>query len=172
MQGLHTQEAGTVVTWRGVEDPEANLDELIAGYFNDERILGAKVAAERARRRGEPVLPVPEGYDGRLFDWLTEMLNYGPVDGPQRAWPVILALIERAPDGNASVFIGCGALEDLVNKSGVAFEDRIVAQATSDTRFRAALGCAWPDDGVPDDLRSLIRDLPCGSDPFPKAPTW
>ena len=145
------------MTWRSVDDPEANLDELIEGYFNDERILAAKVAAQKARRRGEPEVPVPEGYDGRLFDWLTEMLNYGPVDGPERAWPIILALIERAPDTETLIFIGSGALEDLVRKAGAEFEDSILDLAERDVRFRLALSAVWQDETVPTRLVEYIE---------------
>src|SRR3954471_11483322 len=92
------------VTWRGVEDPNANLEELIEGYFSDQKILAASTA--RLLREHKPIPKAPEpGYDGRLFDWLAEMLVYGPPDGPERAWPIILQLIDRAPDDDALTFI-------------------------------------------------------------------
>ena len=137
------------MTWRGVVDPNDDLDELVAGYFRDARILAAETARHLAEH--SPIEPgrIP-GYDGRL-------LNYGPTEGPEQAWPIILTLVARAPDQQALIFIGCGALEDLVNSAGVAFQDRIVSQATSDDRFLAALRCVWPDSGAPAAVRSLIR---------------
>ena len=144
------------MTWRGVEDPNVNLDELIEGYFADQKILAASTA--RLLREHKPIPKAPEpGYDGRLFDWLAEMLIYGPPDGPERAWPIILHLIDRAPDDDVLTFIGSGAVEDLVNKAGAEFADRIADEAATSWRFRAALRAAWPHDDVPDSIRALIR---------------
>jgi hypothetical protein len=142
----------SIVTWRGIEDPTADLDALIEAFFADEKILHA----DNATRVGPiPDAPLP-GYDGRLFDWLTEMLNYGPPDGPERAWPIVLELIARAPDEQALTFVGCGAVEDLVNRHGVQFADRLSFQATRDPRFRRALRHVWPHEGVPDSIQELI----------------
>lgn len=137
------------MTWRGVDDPNAELDSLIEAYFADWKILAA--------HRGSVLPDTPlADYDGGLFDWLVEMLNYGPPDGPERAWPIVLQLVARAPDDEALAFVGSGAVEDLVNEQGVQFADRIVEQATRDPRFRRALRHVWPRDDVPSALKELI----------------
>lgn len=144
------------MTWRGVTDPQRDLDALVAGYFRDQKAAAAE--GRRARMEGRPwVVPVgvPADYDGRLFDWLTEMLNYGPPDGPEQAWPIILELIRRAPDEEALTYVGCSALEDLVNSAGDRFESRIAAE-NGDERFRAALRHVWFHDDVPESVRGLI----------------
>lgn len=64
-----------------IDDPYANVDELIEGYFADEKILAADTARYRADHTPIPADPLPD-YDGRLFDWLTEMLGYGPAGRP------------------------------------------------------------------------------------------
>lgn len=97
----------------------------------------------------------PADHDGRLFDWLTEMLNYGPPDGPEQAWPIILELIRRAPDEATLTYIGAGALEDLVNNAGDRFADRITAEAVDD-RFRASLTHVWFHQDVPEAIRDLV----------------
>ena len=146
------------MTWRGVDDPEMSLDELIEAYFNDQPILQAEAAAEQARLRGEPEVPVPGIYDGRLFDWLTDMfLDHGSPDGPARAWPVILTLIARAPDRQGLLWIGAGALENCVWHAGAEFEDRILALAEEDPRFRTALSGVWPNHDVPPRLVACIE---------------
>jgi hypothetical protein len=151
------------VTWRGVEDPNPNLEELIEGYFSDQKILAASTA--RLLREHKPIPKAPEpGYDGRLFDWLAEMLVYGPPDGPERAWPIILQLIDRAPDDDALTFIGSGAVEDLVNKAGAEFADRIADEAATSPRFRAALSAVWPSHDVPDSIRAVMRSSAAGAD--------
>jgi hypothetical protein len=140
----------------GIDDPNANLDELIDGYFADQKILAASTARRLRDHKPIPTGPEP-GYDGRLFDWLTEMLNYGPPNGPERAWPIILQLIERAPDDDTLTFIGCGAVEDLVNRASAQFSDRIIDEAANSRRFRAALCHVWPHDDVPKSIRAIIR---------------
>lgn len=140
------------MTWRDLAFDGNGLDQLIESHFSDEKILAAN-------RTSGPVPKELPGYDGRLFDWLTEMLNYGPPDGPERAWPVILQLIARAPDERALAFVGSGALEDLVRKSSVAFHDRLVEEATTSPRFRRALSHVWPNETVSPDLRELIASV-------------
>ena len=72
------------MTWRDLAVQGEDLDRLIQAYFADEKILAAN-------RTPGPISKEPlPGYDGRLFDWLTKMINYGPQDGPEQAWPVIL----------------------------------------------------------------------------------
>ncbi len=145
-----------IVTWRGVTDPYADLDALIEGFFKDEKATAAE--GRRARMEGRPWVvgpQVPAGHDGRLFDWLTEMLNYGPPDGPEQAWPIILELIRRAPDEETLIYIGAGALEDLVNNAGDRFVDRIAGQVVDD-RFRASLRHVWFHPDVPEPIRNLV----------------
>jgi hypothetical protein len=143
------------VTRRGLDTANADLADLIAAYFVDQKLLSASSAHLIEERRPVPTEPLA-GYDGRLFDWLAEMLTYGPPDGPEFAWPIILELVARAPDEAALTFIGSGPVEDLVNKHGVQFEGRVVSQATTDPRFRSALRHVWPHDGVADTLKELI----------------
>ncbi|HEX2756654.1 MAG TPA: hypothetical protein VHM48_14390, partial [Candidatus Limnocylindrales bacterium] len=135
--------------------------KLIDAYFADQKIIA--ISTERLRREHVPLPKGPKpGYDGRLSGWLTEMLNYGPPDGPERAWPLILRLIDRGPDVNALGWVGAGEVEDLVNRSGAAFADRIIDEAAKSRRFRAALRHVWPNEDVPNSLQTLIRDSRAG----------
>ena len=145
-----------IVTWRGITDPNSDLDALIEGFFKDEKATAAE--GRRARLEGRPWVVGPDaaaGHDGRLFDWLTEMLNYGPPDGPEQAWPIILELIRRAPDEETLTYIGSGPLEDLVNNAGDHFADRIAAE-NGDDRFRASLRHVWFHPDVPAPIRDLV----------------
>lgn len=146
------------MTWRDLALEGDGLDQLIESYFADEKILAAN------RRSGLVSKEPLPGYDGRLFDWLTMMLNYGPPDGPEEAWPVILQLISRAPDEQALAFVGSGALEDLVRKSSVAFHDRLFEVARTSPRFRRALSHVWPTETVSPDLRELIASVRSSGD--------
>jgi hypothetical protein len=133
------------MTWRGVHDPNADLDDLIDGYFADAKIPDIRAAGD--------------GYDGRLFDWLTEMMISGPPDGPDQAWPIILQLVARAPDDHVLGLIGAGAVEALVDHHGQRFLDRLVEEATNDPRFRRVLGEVWFGDDVPVALKELITAI-------------
>jgi hypothetical protein len=139
-------------------DPE----ELVSGYFRDIGLLAISLARATKEPEGR-YQPVSAAYDGRLFDWLVDQLVLARPSAPERAWPVILELIRRAPDSDALVHIGASALEDLVNGHGREFESRILDRATRDPRFRAALAVVWEQDGVPDNLVQAIEALRKGS---------
>jgi len=127
-------------------DPRSDLDRSIERYFQDQKILGKRVSRKERL----------DGYDGRLFDWLTEMLNYGPPDGPEQVWPITLLLVDRAPDEQTLTFIGAHVLEDLVNNAGGRFLDRIRDRAAQDPRFRRALCDVWYHADAPAPLRALV----------------
>lgn len=143
------------MTWRGLTDPNSDLDALVDAYFRDQKILHIDTA--RLVRESKPVstdaLP---GYDGRLFDWLTEMLNYGPSDGLEQAWPIVLELVVRAPDEEALMFIGSSALEDLVNHADGRMADRIQDHAKADPRLRRALRHVWCRSDALVSLKTLV----------------
>lgn len=145
-----------IVTWRGITDPHNDWDGLVEGFFKDQKAGAAEGRRARMEGRAWVVGPdVPADHDGRLFDWLTEMLNYGPPDGPEQAWPIILELIRRAPDEETLTYIGSGALEDLVNNAGDRFADRIASE-NHDERFRASLRHVWFHPDVPESIRVLV----------------
>jgi hypothetical protein len=134
---------------------ESDLDDLIEAYFEDVKVLAVSTARLLRERKPVPKEPL-DGYDGRLSQWLTEMLNYGPPDGPDQAWPIVLALVNRAPDEQTLTFIGASALEDLVNNAGAQFAHRIRDRAASDSRFRRALCDVWYHADAPTSLRALV----------------
>jgi hypothetical protein len=62
---------------------------------------------------------------------------------PERAWPILLRLIELAPSDTAVDVIAAGPLENLLCLHGEAFIERVEKQAKADSRFRFALGGVW-----------------------------
>lgn len=86
------------------------------------------------------------------------MISYDPPN-LDRAWPIILALIEHAPDDEALAFVATGPLEDLIHRHGQRIGDQIVEQARRDPRFRQALGDVWGWEGVPEPLRGRLLIL-------------
>jgi hypothetical protein len=74
--------------------------------------------------------------------WAWDELFSSVLDDPERAWPVILALVQLGSDGELGT-VGAGPIEDLVVKHGRAFIDRIEAEAAGNDRFRKALATIW-----------------------------
>lgn len=136
-------------------DPSSDLDASIQAYFQDQKILHASTARLLDERKSVPTEPL-DGYDGRLFDWLTETLNDGSPDGPEQVWPIVLELVDRAPDGQTLTFIGAHVLEDLVNNAGARFVDRLRDRAARDPRFRRALCDVWYRADAPSAVRALV----------------
>ena len=76
-------------------------------------------------------------------------------EDPARAWELVLALVQTAPDGSLD-YIGAGPVEDLVNRHGAALVDSIIVEASRDSRFREALASIWlVQEDVPADV--LVR---------------
>ena len=69
---------------------------------------------------------------------------------PEKAWPLMVKLIEAAPSEEALAFVAAGPLEVLIRTGGDNFEDRIVQCALSDARFRRALEGVWGWEDVLD----------------------
>ena len=65
---------------------------------------------------------------------------------PNRAWNVTLEILERLGDDEQLLIasIGAGPIEDLLNRHGADYIDRVIEHARRDRRFRAAASCVWP----------------------------
>jgi hypothetical protein len=124
------------VDWSNPTEPKAAFEALIDGYFAYQRYL-RKLTTRLLRERK----PIPKGVPAEyspLWEWLGDMLQKpGPKDGPERAWPVILELVARAPDQEALASIGASAVEGLVNVAGALFAERIEAASAGPTGPRA-----------------------------------
>lgn len=65
---------------------------------------------------------------------------------PERLWTVALEILELLRDEEELLIasIGAGPLEDLLNRHGGDYIDRIVERARQNRRFRVAASCVWP----------------------------
>lgn len=80
----------------------------------------------------------------------------------ERAWRVLLLLVERAPDDVLGQ-VGAGPLEDFVNEHAPEFIDRIEERARRDPRFRAAMAGAWLSRGaLPADVEERVARASAG----------
>ena len=74
--------------------------------------------------------------------WAWDELTWTVVDNPERAWPVIMALVKRASDEQLGA-IGAGPIEHLIDDHAPTFIDRIEAAAAAEPKFRDALASIW-----------------------------
>jgi hypothetical protein len=81
-------------------------------------------------------------------------------DEPETAWPIILRLLDRA-EGQTIFKIAAGPLEDLLSGHGLAFIDRIAAEARSNPKLRTALTGVWLNEGdaVYERYNALMTEL-------------
>jgi hypothetical protein len=95
-----------------------------------------------------------------LDDWLFERLflrDGRPAD--EAVWPIVVALVEMAPDDAAVGAIAAGPLEDLATNHGAQFGDRLVGQTRTDPRFRKAMRGILGWEKVPEPHRSRLLAL-------------
>jgi hypothetical protein len=90
---------------------------------------------------------------------LDHMILWGSQADTEHAWPILLALIERAPDEEALAFVAAGPLEDLIRNRHTRFGDRILDQARRDARFRDAVRCVWGWEELPEPFGGELRSL-------------
>jgi hypothetical protein len=70
---------------------------------------------------------------------------------PERLWTVAIEILELLDDDEELLIasIGAGPLEDLLNRNGADYIDRIVERARQNRRFRVAASCVWPSSVDP-----------------------
>ena len=71
-------------------------------------------------------------------------------EGPEAAWPIVLALVEEADD-DAMAPLGAGPLENLLRRHGPEMIDRVEVRAATDQRFRFCLSHVWKGE-MPDEI--------------------
>jgi hypothetical protein len=87
-------------------------------------------------------LKIPAAGDDS-FHWAYEDVCDILSKDPEHAWRLTLAMIDRADDPLTLAYVAAGPLEDLLAWHGAAFVDRVVSLASTDPRFREALGSVW-----------------------------
>ena len=75
-------------------------------------------------------------------------------EGPEAAWPTVVALAEQADD-DAMPSLGAGALEDILRRHGAEMIDRVEARAAADRRFRFCLSHVWKGE-MPDEIWARV----------------
>lgn len=64
-------------------------------------------------------------------------------NAPEKAWPIILALVQEAPSDSLLALVAAGPLENLLCRHGCEFIERIEAEALAHEKFRKCLRAVW-----------------------------
>ena len=135
---------------------EAALEAFAARFFDDYRAVSVALREGRALLDADDHSGVPDAV-------LTDLIVF---EGrPEDAWPIVVELVDRAPDDEALGYVGAAALEDLIQQHGDAFADRIIARAVSDGRWRIALRSVWGWQVVSEPFRKrayAVLEVPAG----------
>ena len=86
------------------------------------------------------------------WDRVTELTTHDP----ESVWPIILDLIQAAPNDQVLANIGAGPLEDLLCWHGAAFIERVEQAASRNSRFRKSLAATWGWNRMPEEIRERV----------------
>jgi hypothetical protein len=75
---------------------------------------------------------------------------------PERAWHLVVEMIERAPSDDTLGFLAASPLEDLLSKDGPAFIERVEQRALESVKFHRALGM-MRRLGITDDVWQRVQ---------------
>ncbi len=94
------------------------------------------------------------------FSWANDELRGLVWQEPERAWLVILAIVERHPAIWVLASLGAGPLEDLLQTHGPLFIDRVEQEAQRNENFRrGVLANVYPIACRPTEVAERIRRL-------------
>ena len=75
---------------------------------------------------------------------------------PERAWPLVVAIVQRAPDPAVLNNVAAGVLEYILCLRAPELIDRVEALARTDDQFRRALADVWGWTRIPADVRARM----------------
>jgi len=106
---------------------------------------------------------VVDGYLEQLAGWAGDLhWTWAVVDSlvrdkPELAWPILLEVMERVPDGNLNV-LSAGPLEDYLGNHGPRVIHAVEAEAAANLRLRQALAMMW-QGGMTDDVWQRVQAI-------------
>ena len=141
MQRVDQASVPKVVPPPGPPPGEADMARIAETYFGYHKYL-----AEGARGI-EPPEDMLE-LSGDLLDMAR--------DDPERLWPIMIALVDRAPSNEILMWIAAGLVEDTVTWHGRRFLDRLEQRAVVSKNFHAALRGIWGWERFPKEVRERL----------------
>ena len=116
------------------------IDRICDGYFEYHEYL--------ARRQ---IRAAPKDLSD-ISDQVMDLLEHNP----ERLWPLLLELIERAPTEEVRGFVAAGPLEDLVRWYPERFIDRVEEATIRSRNFHSAMRGIWGWESLPDEARERL----------------
>lgn len=98
--------------------------------------------------------------------WADEAVDLLVSTEPEKAWSMILRLVELSPEDYVLARVAAGPLESLLGLHSFAFIDRVEAQARKDPKFRRCLSGVWGWSSIPEDVQVRMRRTWEGEDPL------
>lgn len=89
--------------------------------------------------------------------WAWEQVNETVNGSPEEGWPLIMALVEAAPNYLVLASVAVGPLEDLIVKHSEQFIARIEVLARQSENFRKSLTGVWCDGDIPNEIQQRIQ---------------
>ena len=75
---------------------------------------------------------------------------------PEKAWPLVLAMIQRTSDPGVLNYVAASILEYILCLHSPALVDRVETLARTDLHFRSALANVWGWSRIPVDVRARL----------------
>lgn len=94
------------------------------------------------------------------FSWANDELMSLVWEDPERAWPIIMSIVERDLPIWQLAILAAGPLEDLLRAHGLRFIDRVEEKALQDESFREdVLARVYPHACRPEEVADRVRAL-------------
>ncbi len=118
-------------------DPSPDV-EWVEAETVDQILDAIPLDRERLMREYIGYGEAPDGEEN--WGWASDRMYSLLEVFPERAWELIVEMIERAPSDASLGFLAASPLEDLLSKDGPVFIDRVEQRAAGSVKFARALG--------------------------------
>jgi hypothetical protein len=88
--------------------------------------------------------------------WAYLLLHRMADKHPERAWPLVLAVVHRTSDPVILNYVAADILEDILCADPRGLVERVETLARTDPHFRKALSDVWGRNRMPADVRARL----------------
>src|SRR6478735_11655383 len=88
--------------------------------------------------------------------WAYLLLHRMVDRSPEKAWPLVLAVVQRTSDPAVLNYVAASILEYILCLHSPALVDRVETLARTDLHFRSALANVWGWSRIPADVRARL----------------
>jgi len=88
--------------------------------------------------------------------WAYLLLHRMADKRPERAWPLVLAVVHRTSDPVILNYVAADILEDILCADPQGLVDRVETLARTEPHFKQALSDVWGRNRMPADIRARL----------------